>query len=135
MPRIADLTVSALLDAIAASTPTPGGGTAAAVSAAIGTSLLMMVAGLEKTRNNTDQERQKLADTRRALTGIRDRLLDLAQADAEAYDKVVAAFRLPKGTDEEKRARKAAIQEGMRGATEVPMDTLRAVYDAARSAR
>src|SRR5919106_744890 len=99
MSRFADLTVSAFVDALASAEPTPGGGTAAAVAGAMGASLLMMVAGLSKTRGNNDQERAALSEARAALTGFRNRLLAQADADTEAYNKVTVAYRLPKGTD------------------------------------
>jgi formiminotetrahydrofolate cyclodeaminase len=135
MPRFADLTISAFVDAVSSSEPTPGGGTAAAVCGAIGVALLMMVAGLQKTRGNNDQERAALAEARAALASVRDRLLVLADTDTDAYNQVIAAMRLPKGTDEEKQARKRAIQLGTRAATEAPLDILRTIAEAGKHAR
>lgn len=135
MPRFADLPLSSFLDALSSSEPTPGGGTAAAVSGAIGTSLLMMVAGLDKTRTGSDAERVKLSEARAGLTSIRQRLLTLADTDSEAYDHVVAAYRLPKTTEIEKTARKEAVRRAMRGAAEAPLDTLRATCEAGRHAK
>jgi formiminotetrahydrofolate cyclodeaminase len=135
MPRFADLPISAFTDALASSEPTPGGGTAAAVAGAMGVSLLMMVAGLQKTRGNTDAERATLAEARAALTSVRDRLLVLADTDTEAYNKVIAAFRLPKTTDEEKAARKKAVQAGTRAATEAPLEILNTVVEATAYAK
>jgi methenyltetrahydrofolate cyclohydrolase len=130
MARFADHSISAFLDALASADPTPGGGTAAAVGGAIGVSLLMMVAGLPKTRGNSDAERVQLDETRAALVGVRDRLLTLADTDTAAYNRVVAAYRLPKGTDDEKAARKQAVQHAMQAATEAPLDILTAVAEA-----
>lgn len=127
MPRFADLTVSAFLDALASAEPTPGGGTASAVAGAMGTSLLLMVAGLPKTRGNTDDERAVLEGVRTSLGPMRERLVALADADAEAFDEVMAAYKRPKATDEEKAARTAAIQQGLQHATAVPLDTMRVV--------
>jgi formiminotetrahydrofolate cyclodeaminase len=56
--------------------------------------------------------------------------MDLADADTLAFDRVMAAYRLPKAQDEEKAARTRAIQEALRGATEIPLQTLRACVDA-----
>ena len=128
--RFADMTVSQLLAALASPDPTPGGGTAAAIAGAMGTSLLVMVAGLAKSRNNTDDEKAALAKARAAIEPITARLTELADADAAAFDEVMAAYRLPKATDEEKAARTQAIQAALRGATEVPLETLRACADA-----
>jgi formiminotetrahydrofolate cyclodeaminase len=135
MPRFADQSISAFLDALASAEPTPGGGTAAAVGGAIGVSLLMMVAGLPKTRGQIDAERVELGETRAALKKICDRLLTLADTDTEAYNKVTAAYRLPKSTDEEKAGRKQSIQRAMEGATEAPLDILRAVAEAMTHAK
>lgn len=101
----------------------------------MGVSLLMMVAGLQKTRGNTDAERAALSEARASLTSVRDRLLTLADTDTEAYNKVLTAMRLPKATDEEKAARKQAIQQGMRAATEAPLDILRTVVEGTSHAR
>lgn len=89
-----------------------------------------MVAGLPKTRTNTDEERAALASVRERLVPIRDALERSADADASAFDEVLAAYRLPKVTDEEKAARKAAIQLAMRHAIEAPLETLRLAAEA-----
>ena len=101
----------------------------------MGVSLLMMVAGLQKTRGNTDAERAALSEARATLTSVRDRLLTLADTDSEAYNKVITAMRLPKATDDEKAARKQAIQQGMRAATEAPLDILRTVIEGTSCAK
>jgi glutamate formiminotransferase/formiminotetrahydrofolate cyclodeaminase len=94
-----------------------------------------MVAGLPKTRGNTGAERVQLDEARATLVGVRDRLVALADADSAAYDRVTAAYRLPKGTADEKAARTQAVQRAMRAATEAPLDTLRAVADAMAQAK
>lgn len=101
----------------------------------MGVSLLMMVAGLQKTRGNNDEERAKLAEARAKLTSVRERLLTLADTDTEAYNQVIAAFRLPKATDDEKAARKKAVQAGMRAATEAPLEILRTVTEGTSCAK
>lgn len=125
MTRFADLTVSALLDALASSDPTPGGGTASAIAGAMGASLLIMVTGLAKSKTNTDDEKAALEAARLALEPLRAELMRLADADSDAFDQVMAAYRRPKATDEEKAARSSAIQTALRQATVVPLETLR----------
>ena len=127
--RFAALAVSSFLDDVASPAPTPGGGTVAAIAGAMGASLMLMVAGLPRTRSNSDSERAALAEARAAILPLRDTLLVLGDRDADAYDRVTNAFRLPKGTDEERIARKAAVQEALRLATLVPRDTARAAVD------
>ena len=117
--------VTDLLDAFSAPDPTPGGGSAAALSGALGASLLAMVAGLPKTRTNSPEERSTLDAARRRLLALRTQLTDLVDRDAAAYDLVVAAYKQPKTTDSEKIARKAAIAAALRAATDVPLETMR----------
>jgi methenyltetrahydrofolate cyclohydrolase len=113
-----------LLDAFASPAPTPGGGSAAALLGALGSALVAMVAGLPKSRNNTPDERQALDAAYAELAGLQKKLLELIDRDAGAYETVVAAYKLPKATDAEKAARSAAIQEGLKTATRVPLETL-----------
>ena len=124
------MTVAQLLAALASPNPTPGGGTAAAIAAALGTSLLVMVGGLTKSKNNTDDEKAALAKARAAIEPIGARLTKYAAADTDAFNAVMAAYRLPKSTDDEKAARTRAIQDALRGATVVPLETLRAAAEA-----
>ena len=129
------MTVAQLLAALASPEPTPGGGTAAAIAGAMGTSVLVMVAGLAKTKNNTDDEKAALATARATIEPITARLTALADQDAASFDAVMAAYRLPKASDEEKAARTKAIQSALRGATEIPLETLRACAAALEHAR
>lgn len=124
------MTVAGLLDALASPAPTPGGGTAAAIAAAMGASLLVMVAGLAKSRNNTDEEKAALTAVRDELTPLTTQLAQLADADSGAFNQVMDAYRLPKASEQEKAARTLAIQSALKGATVVPLDTLRACADA-----
>jgi formiminotetrahydrofolate cyclodeaminase len=127
---LAGMTLSQLLDALSSPTPTPGGGTAAALTGAIATSLLVKVTGLAKSKHNTDEEKAALARARERLAPIAKHLTQLADADAQSFDRVMEAYRLPKSTDDEKAARTRAIQSALQGATTVPLDTLRACADA-----
>lgn len=135
MTTFADMTVAQLLAALASPDPTPGGGTAAAIAGAMGTSLLVMVSGLTKSKTNADAEKAALATSRTAIEPLTTRLAQLADADTESFNAVMAAYRLPKATDEEKASRTHAIQDALRGATVVPLDTLRAVVQAIEHGR
>jgi formiminotetrahydrofolate cyclodeaminase len=132
---LAEQPLTAVLDAFASSDPTPGGGSAAALTGALGASLLAMVAALPKTKTGAPEERQALDAARDALLRARDELVGLIDRDAAAYDLVVAAYRKPKTTDGEKAARAAAIQDALRVATEVPVETVRACATAIDQAR
>jgi formiminotetrahydrofolate cyclodeaminase len=119
-----DLPLADLLAAFSSPDPTPGGGSAAALSSAIGASLLMMVAALPKTRNGSDQDRTALAAVRQELSVIRERLAAAIDGDTAAYNGVVAAYKRPKATAEELAARKQAIQQALSAATDVPLDVM-----------
>ena len=126
------------LDALAAATPAPGGGSAAGLAGAMGAALVEMVAGLSLDKpgaNGGEQSALQRAALERAH-GARVDLLSLAEDDAAAYTAFMEALRLPKGTDDERSARTTAISRAAQRAAEVPLATLRAtvaVADAARS--
>jgi formiminotetrahydrofolate cyclodeaminase len=120
-----DGSVRDLLTKFSSSDPTPGGGSAAALASAVGAALLTMVAGLPKTRSGSDEDRQALAAAIGSLTETRHQLTAAIDADRVAYDRVVAAYKLARGTDEEKSVRKGAIQRALRGAIDVPLQVMR----------
>ena len=93
---LSQLPFTELLRAFRSSEPTPGGGSASALAGAVGASLLAMVAGLPKPRVETDEQAQRLAAAGTRAGAVSERLTTLMDRDSEAYDLVVAAFRLPK---------------------------------------
>src|SRR5258708_25535418 len=115
--QLIELSVRDLLAQFSSPNPTPGGGSASALASSIGASLVMMVAGLPKTRNGSDEDRQALASTAGALGAIRQQLIEAVDADSAAYDQVVAAYKRPKGSADEQQARKAAIEVALTCAT------------------
>ena len=126
MSKLIERPLRDVLESFAAPRPTPGGGAGAALAGAVGASLFVMVAGMPRTRTGSEADRQALDQVLRELRPSRDHLADLVDRDTEAYDAVVAAHRLPKGTPDEQAARAAAVQAALRGATEVPLDVMRA---------
>ena len=134
MSQYSHLSLAQLLDAFASNQPVPGGGSAAALAGAVGASLLIMVAGLPKTRHGTDEERSALTAAAARLRPLRDELASLIDRDSEAYSSVINAYRLPRSTDAEQAARRDAIDEAMRAATEAPLATIRACERAMREA-
>lgn len=125
MTNLTNLTVAELLAAFRSSEPTPGGGSASALAGAVGASLLAMVAGLPKPKAATEEEQRQLAEAGARCTELAIQLETLIDEDSAAYDLVVGAFRLPKGTDDEKVARTAAIQRALTAATETPLQVMR----------
>ena len=123
-----------VLDAFASSEPLPGGGSAAALTGALGVSLLLMVAGMAKTRTGAPEETTDLAAAGARLRSIREELTTLIDEDSKAYLNVIAAYRQARATDEERARRRDAIQAALRVAIEVPLQTMRACERALRDA-
>ncbi len=115
--------LSAFLDEVASKQPTPGGGSVAALAGALAAGLASMVCRLtmgKKGYEDVQDEMERLLGESEAL---RERMQELIGEDAAAYDDVVRAFRMDKSTSEAKVARSAAIQDAMKGAAHVPMET------------
>ncbi|HVL67226.1 MAG TPA: cyclodeaminase/cyclohydrolase family protein [Vicinamibacterales bacterium] len=123
--KLTALPLTELLAAFRSAEPTPGGGSAAALAGAVGASLLAMVAGLPRPAAAGEEETGELLAAGERCAALARRLEELIDRDSESYDGVVAAFRLPKGTDEEKAMRTRAIQEALTAATETPLDVMR----------
>jgi formiminotetrahydrofolate cyclodeaminase len=103
----------------------------AALSAAAGASLFAMVAGLPKNKAATAEDAARLKAAGERCTTLAGDLAALIDKDAASYDLVMAAYRKPKATDQEKTARSAAIQEALRAAIEAPLEVMRACAAAA----
>lgn len=127
-------TVTELLQDFRSPAPTPGGGSAAALAGAVGASLLAMVAGLPKPRaaspdtspKSSDEDLSRLRDAGERCTALAIALEALVDRDSEAYEMVVSAYRLPKGTDDEKAARTRGIQDALKAAIAAPLEVMRA---------
>lgn len=119
------LTVPELLAAFSDPSPTPGGGSASALAVSLGLALLTMVARMGRTREGTEADRRALDAAAEALTEMRERATGFIDEDASAYDSVVAAYRMPKGSPEEQDQRRVAIQKALRVAAEVPLNAMR----------
>ncbi len=119
-----ELKVDRFLQELASDSPAPGGGSVAALSAALGAALVAMVCRLTI-------DKPKYADVREQLQGImsqaddlRQKFSGLVEADSEAFNAVMSAFRLPKETEDQKRERSSVIQQATHRATEVPLEVL-----------
>jgi formiminotetrahydrofolate cyclodeaminase len=128
-PPFADMTVEAFTLALASDQPTPGGGSAAAVAAALGASLTSMVARISLGRPSLTQHTALHEEALAASDAARARFLRLAAEDAAAYSVYREARRLPHGTDEESAARAAATREAARGAAAIPLSMVQACHE------
>ena len=134
MTRLTDLRVVELLDAFGSNDPLPAGGSAAALTGAIGTSLLLMVATLPKTRTGSANETSVLAAAAVRLRPVRDELTELVQRDTESYSALLTAIRAPQTSEEERAKRQEEIVAATHLATEVPLQTIRAAATALHAA-
>ena len=124
-----EMTVRDFQAALASSSPTPGGGTAAAIALGQASALTVMVCdltiGKEKWKEGWD-----IAEEAMLLSvKIMSRAGDLADEDSDAFDEVMASFKLPKGTDEEVSIRRTAIRNATLKATEKPYETAELALD------
>jgi len=120
----ADLTVRRFLETLASDAPTPGGGTGAAMVGAMGAALVRMLAVLTVGRPKYASVEPLMHAVADGAKDAIDRFLALADADAKAYDAVSAAYKMPKESEVEQAARKAAIQAALKGAVDVPLDVM-----------
>jgi formiminotetrahydrofolate cyclodeaminase len=122
---LTDLTVRRFTERLATSDPVPGGGSAAALAGAMGAALVRMVVELSTGRPGAEGRDADLAEIGAAAGAAQSELLALAERDAAAYDAVVHARRLPRASDDDRRARDARLAAAVREATRVPLETAR----------
>ncbi|HTV60250.1 MAG TPA: glutamate formimidoyltransferase [Verrucomicrobiae bacterium] len=117
------------LDAVAAPTPTPGGGSAAAFAGALAASLGQMVAALSRKKKSQAAFADSLSDILAELRDSADALSKATDLDAASFDAVMAAYKLPHSTSDEERVRESAIQSALQGAATVPLEVARRSAD------
>lgn len=126
-PLMMQQTVAQFLDHLASGSPTPGGGSAAALSGAMSAGLIAMVCNLSIGKKQyTEFEPEARAILERAEE-LRAELQSLAEEDIAVFNRLMAAYRLPRVTDADAATRRAAIQQMTRQAIDVPMRTARAI--------
>lgn len=110
----------------ASESPAPGGGSISAYMGALGAALGTMVANLSAHKPGWDDRWKEFSDYAEQGQSVMKELLSLVDEDTAAFNRIMSAFGLPKGTDEEKEAREAAIESATLYATEVPLRTMKA---------
>ena len=126
--KLIDLTVKGFADETSRESPAPGGGTISAYMGALGAALGTMVANLSSHKAGWDARWEEFSNWADKGQMVQAELMMLVDEDTEAFNRIMEAFGLPKGTDEEKAARSAAIQAATLFATEVPLHTMKASY-------
>jgi methenyltetrahydrofolate cyclohydrolase len=123
---LSESTIKEFLERVRSGDPTPGGGSVAALGAALSAGLAGMVARLSLGRSD-DAAVDRVMSALMARAGeLEERLIADIDRDSLAYGEVIAAYRMPKGTEEEKAARRSAIQDAFAGAARVPLSVAEA---------
>ena len=126
---LSEMKINDYIDLLASDAPAPGGGSASALCGAQGAGLCAMVAALTLGKKKYEEHQELCRDVYEQARTLSERMCALIDEDTEAFNRVSAAFKLPKDTDEDKAARKTAIAEATLGATMVPLDTLHRAHD------
>jgi glutamate formiminotransferase/formiminotetrahydrofolate cyclodeaminase len=126
--RLVNMTLSDFADETASESPAPGGGSIAAYAGVLGASLATMVANLSAHKKGWDDRWNEFSEWAEQGQHYKNELLKLVDKDTAAFNRIMQAFALPKGTDDEKTARTNAIQEATRYAIEVPFNVMKLAY-------
>ena len=122
--KLVDLSASDLAEETASESVAPGGGSISAYVGALGVSLGTMVANISAHKAGWDERWEEFSDWAEKGQKYKERLLFLVDEDTRAFNKIIEAFRLPKGSESEIRTRKEAIENATRYATEIPLEVM-----------
>lgn len=127
--RLVSMPLNDFADETASESPAPGGGSIAAYIGSLGVSLATMVANLSSHKKGWDERWEEFSNWAEKGQQFKDELLRLVDADTKAFNGIMNAMSLPKGTDEEKATRKQAMNEATKVAIEVPFKVMKLSYD------
>ena len=122
--KLADMTVAQFVAATASEEPAPGGGSVAALEAALGAALTAMVCNFTTGRKKWAEFEEKAKEMEQKALVLKEQAVDIIDRDTEAFNAVSAVFAMPKNTDEEK----AAMQEALKGCTKTPLEVMEVTY-------
>ncbi len=127
--KLVDMTCADFANETASESPAPGGGSISAYLGALGASLGTMVANLSSHKAGWDEKWEEFSIWAEKGQQLKDELLHLVDEDTVSFNKIMDAFGLPKSNDEEKKARKQAIQDATIYATEIPFKTMQKAFE------
>jgi len=127
--RLVNMTLSGFTDETAGESPAPGGGSVSAYVGALGISLGTMVANLSSHKKGWNERWEEFSNWAEKGQQYKDELLRLVDEDTKAFNQIMTAMGLPKGTEEEKVIRAKAIQEATKYAIEIPFKVMQAAYE------
>ncbi len=123
--KLIEMKLKDFIEELSSDSPAPGGGSVAALAGALSSALSSMVCNLtigKEKYKDVEYDMEKILDR---VEDIRERFMELIDRDTEAFNRVMEAFKLPKSTEEEKKIRKEKIQDALKGAALVPLETAR----------
>jgi len=123
--KLIEMKLKDFIDELSSDSPAPGGGSVAALAGALSSALSSMVCNLTIGKEKYKDVEYDMENLLERLQDIKKRLLDLIDEDTRAFNRVMEAFKLPKNTEEEKKIRKEKIQEALKKAALVPLETAR----------
>src|SRR5580693_4664652 len=126
--RLVKMPLRDFADETASESPAPGGGSIAAYTAALGAALATMVANLSAHKKGWDDRWKEFSDWAERGQACKDELIRLVDEDTRAFDSIMNAFSLPKGSEQEKAIRRQAIQQATHTAIEVPFRVMEVAY-------
>lgn len=129
LARLTDMSLTAFAEETASESPAPGGGSVSAYLGALGAALGTMVANLSAHKAGWDDRWEEFSDIAEDGQALVGRLLHLVDEDTAAFNRIKSALGMPKGTDEERRAREEALEAATVYACEVPLQTMSAAVD------
>jgi len=127
--KLISMSLADFADETASESPAPGGGSISAYMGALGASLATMVANLSSHKKGWDSRWEEFGNWAEQGQNYKDELLRLVDLDTTAFNKIMEAFSLPKGSDAEKAARNEAIQDATKYAIEIPFKVMQTSYD------
>jgi glutamate formiminotransferase/formiminotetrahydrofolate cyclodeaminase len=128
-PQLVDLTLGGFVEETASESAAPGGGSISAAAGAMGAALATMVANLSSHKRGWDERWEEFSDWAERGKKYHDELLFLIDEDTNAFNRVMAAFGLPQGTDAEKADKGKAVEEATKAAIDVPFRVMQTAYD------
>jgi methenyltetrahydrofolate cyclohydrolase len=132
---ITQSSIDEFLDRLASADPTPGGGSAAAIMGAMGAALVSMVCNVSIGKKGYESAEPEFRAVLAKSEALRHRLAGMVAEDVAAFDGLMAAYKLPKTSEDDKARRADAIQASLRRATEVPLECARACAEVIELAR
>lgn len=126
--KLVDMTCTDFADETSSESPAPGGGSISAYMGALAAALGTMVANLSSHKPGWDERWKEFSDCAERGRELQNKLIHLVDEDTAAFNKIMDALGMPKGTDEEKAARKAALEAATLFATQVPLSTMKTAY-------